>query len=637
VVPPTPEVERHPATAATAPAPAADPGGTAPGGPAPRPLPLPSRGTVVIAAVVLLAVPLVVALAGLRSPRWYPVLDLAQTEMRVRDVASSHPPLIGLVGRLGDQARPGSHPGPLSFWSMWPFYALAGKTAWALRFASASLSLLAMVGSLWLAARRGGPRLVLAVGATLAVVLAAYGPEVPVEAWNPFLPAFWWIAVLLGVWSVLDGDLVALPLTVFAASMCAQTHVSYLGLVGGMGVLTVSVLAARAHRHRSDPAERRRIAAWAAGSAALGLVLWAAPIGQQLGGSDPNMSIVWDDFRHPVEAPIGLRSGLEAVLANLSPARLFSGLTESPQGPLLPGIALLAVWGAAAVLAWRRLPDRRIVRLHAVLGLTFVLAVASARSIHGELWYYLLLWCWSLCAMMLLATSWTAWAWWSRRGGTATRSGAVLAPAAATIAVALAFTGVSISRAADFHTFSGSQSTALGGVVPSTVAYLDRTAPERGPERLLVTFTDPLGLGGQGWGLLDELVRSGFDARVLPPYGPGAGGPQHVTTASEADRVVHLAVGADIAVWDRDPAARRIAYHEPRTPAERAEYRRLRRRLIARLRSLGLADLVPTVDRLLFAVGIDPRTPPDVGRVVNRMLDLGLPVAVYVGPARLGR
>ena len=47
---------------------------------------------------VLIAVPFVVAVIELARPRWFPVLDLAQTELRIRDVASSHPPLIGLPG-----------------------------------------------------------------------------------------------------------------------------------------------------------------------------------------------------------------------------------------------------------------------------------------------------------------------------------------------------------------------------------------------------------------------------------------------------------------------------------------------------------------------------------------------------------
>jgi len=52
------------------------------------------------ALIAVLSFPLVVALVELRRPHWYPLLDMAQTEIRVRDV-TSHPPLIGLAGRIG--------------------------------------------------------------------------------------------------------------------------------------------------------------------------------------------------------------------------------------------------------------------------------------------------------------------------------------------------------------------------------------------------------------------------------------------------------------------------------------------------------------------------------------------------------
>lgn len=66
---------------------------------------------------------------------------MAQTELRVRDVWSSHPPLIGLGGRIGPVgADQGSHPGPLSFWVLSPFYQLLGGDAWALKAATAALT-----------------------------------------------------------------------------------------------------------------------------------------------------------------------------------------------------------------------------------------------------------------------------------------------------------------------------------------------------------------------------------------------------------------------------------------------------------------------------------------------------------------
>ncbi len=77
--------------------------------------------------IALLAFPLLVALVALRRPHWYPMLDMAQTEIRVRDVSGGHPPLIGLAGRIGPFGPDGgSHPGPMSFYALWPVWKLFG-------------------------------------------------------------------------------------------------------------------------------------------------------------------------------------------------------------------------------------------------------------------------------------------------------------------------------------------------------------------------------------------------------------------------------------------------------------------------------------------------------------------------------
>src|SRR4029079_6739164 len=118
---------------------------------------------------------------------WYPTDDLAQTELQVRDVGAGHPPMVGLAGRIGTLAKQGSHPGPFSFWALWPFYQLFGAHSWALQAAAVSLHMLAVGTALWVACRRGGLRLALAVAAVLALLVRAYGTVTLTEAWNPYL------------------------------------------------------------------------------------------------------------------------------------------------------------------------------------------------------------------------------------------------------------------------------------------------------------------------------------------------------------------------------------------------------------------------------------------------------------------
>lgn len=584
--------------------------------------------------MAILAVAPVVSLVVLRSPRWYPVFDLAMIEANVRDVAGAHPPLLGLTGRLGTFAEPGHHPGPLGFYALWPVYALAGGSSWALRLSSVVLTVTGVASAGWIAARRGGRRLVVGVGAAVAVLLAGYPATVPVEPWNPFQPVFWWPVVLLGVWSVLEDDLAVLPLTVFAASLCAQIHISYVGLVGGLGLLTVAVLAVRTFRRRADRAARTRLAGWTLGSAALGLLLWLPPIGQQLFGAEPNLSIIVRDFADPDLPPLGLRVGTEALLARMDPWKLAAGRTyDLFGGSWLPGAALVIAWAASAVLA-RGLRDRRIVRLHTVLGVTLAAGVLSARSIHGMPYPYLFLWAWASAVLMILASAWTLSSWWRSSGGD--RGRAVLGrvgPAAAAALVLFAFTGVAVYRGARIHPAASDSSRALGRVASPAIESLERSAvPGLGRDgRYLVTWRDPMSIEGQGWGLANEMLRAGLDVGLPPVYARNLAG-DRARTPSEATAVVHLSVGPDIETWRRCPAARELAHHDPRTRAERAETRRLTARAQARLREVGAGALAPGVESGIMKVGLDPRVPDDVRRDLVRIIGHGWPLAVFVAP-----
>src|SRR5437868_4854291 len=93
-----------------------------------------NRVIAVLAAALI--VPIAVAVFAFHKPTWTPVLDLAQTELRVRDVGTVNTPLIGLPGRIGTGAEQGSHPGPLSFYALAPTYRLFGSSAFSLQLAS---------------------------------------------------------------------------------------------------------------------------------------------------------------------------------------------------------------------------------------------------------------------------------------------------------------------------------------------------------------------------------------------------------------------------------------------------------------------------------------------------------------------
>ena len=93
-----------------------------------------------------------------------------------------------------------------------------------------------------------------AVAALLALLAVGYGIGPLLEPWNPYLPMLWWVVVLLAVWSVLAGDIAGCPGGGRGASFCAQTHLPYLGLAGGLGVVVAVVLVLGAVRRPAGPA-----------------------------------------------------------------------------------------------------------------------------------------------------------------------------------------------------------------------------------------------------------------------------------------------------------------------------------------------------------------------------------------------
>ena len=76
-----------------------------------------------------------------------------------------------------------------------------------------------------------------------------------------------------------------------------------------------------------------------------------------------------------------------------------------------------------------------------------------------------------------------------------------------------------------------------------------------------------------------------------------------------------------------------VAYVDPRTPAQQVEYQQLRLQAIGELRAAGLSQLVPSIDQNLFVTLLDARVPKSARDLLSRVFDLGLPAAVFIGPA----
>ena len=572
----------------------------------------------------------VVALIALARPRWFPILDLAQTEMRVRDVFTLHPPLIGLPGRIGNLARQGSHPGPLSFWAMAPFYKLFGSSAWALQAATAALNAIAIGLSLMITRRRGGTNLMLGMAAALAALTWFDGPSVLTQAWNPYLPMMWFVVVMLGVWSVLCDDVAMLPVTTFAAIFCLQTHISYLGLVGGLGALTAVWLIWSGWRRRD--ALGAHPWRWVLLSLGLIVVSTVPMVVQQIRHEPGNLTLIWEHFTNPPEVAIGVRAGLKVLLVHLNPWRLLSG-QDATTGSTVPGALLVLGWLAGVAVAWRR-RVRSLLALDVVIAATLVLGLFSIASIFGFVWYYLMRWAWGINALMLVTIGWSATTAFSAGEKSASHRtrivGAALAGVTAVYLVGFAVDGASAEPP------TPRVSTALGRLVRPTVAAIDRGEVPGGGRsgRYQVTFVDPVTINAPGYGLLSELERDGIHAGLSPVYAAIVRD-RRVVTKAQATGVVHLSVGPDIAVWRAKPDAIEVATADLRTADERREFRRLRAATKKELIAAGRADLVPNLDQNIFTATFVAGLPNQTREHLLRMLQIGEPSAIFIGPGSL--
>lgn len=580
----------------------------------------------------VLAVPLVVAVIAVRTPPWYPLVDLAQIEMRVRDVGTSHPPMTGLGGRIFGLNTQGSHPGPFSFYLLAPIYRLLGGSPWALQVSAASLNVAALAGTIWATHRRWGLRGALLMAAGLALLMRMYGTVILLYPWNPYMPVLFWTLFLVCVWGVLCRDLVLLPFAVAAGCLCAQTHIPYLGPVGGLGGLVIVGLIWQYRQARGDAAERRRVVCWTGGALALGLALWAPVFIEQIGGDPGNVSVLLDSFRHPTDNPVGLAEAWRLLTGHLNPFRLVEAdRTPHPAG--WPGIAVLVVWAASVAVA-ARLRDRTLATLHLVVAAALLLGLITISRIFGATWFYLTLWAFGTATLVLVAIAATAAL--AARAALAGRDDADrfagldrMSLAAAGIAV-LVPVALLTRTAPDTADVDADESNQLAAVIAPTVGAIDDGVVRGGADgTFLVTWADPVNLGGQGLGLMLELERQGYDARA-GTHEVVSAREHRIVSPGEADAEIHVAVGvANIERARSHPGSAEVAIDDPRTSEQIETYARLRDRVIDRLVAAGQDALVPQVDGNIFGLAAHKDLPESAVEPLYIMGSMPQPIGVF--------
>lgn len=578
-------------------------------------------------ATGIVALPLLVALVALRSRHWYPVLDLAMTELRVRDVFGAHTPLIGLPGRIGEYPDQGSHPGPLSFYLLAPVYRLAGSTAWALQAATVVIHVAVIATALWIGHRRAATRGVIAVAALLAVVVRGYGGLLLTQPWNPYLPLLAWVVVLLAAWAVACGDSAVLVPMVVAATLCAQTHVPYLVPAGVLTVGTLILVFARGDRRRAVIA------------AAVGVVLWIPPMVDQIVNDPGNVAKLLDHFGSPPEPALGLVDGAALALRHLDPWSGFAGQLAGSGRFVSPaatwrGALMLGLWVAAAVVAWR-IGSRALRALHVVVATALALGFLSMVRIFGRPWFYLTLWAWGVAALALGAVTWTALSLYRHTAADPARAARATAGAVTALgALALTATTASAVAFASVPVPEPRLSDAVGALAgPAYDAVVAGVGAASGPDgAYLVRWSDAADIGSPGFGLFSELERRGLDVW----------GDEYFHTPLTDHRVrphsddlvqIHLATGGYVDLWRQAPGAVEVATYDPRDSASIVAYHATRNRVVARLHDEGLDDVAAMIDTNLFGASLQPRLSAADRADITTLLDLGQPMAVFIAPA----
>jgi hypothetical protein len=588
-------------------------------------------------AILAIAVTLPLAIAGivLLWRPWVPVLDMAMTELRVRDVGGSNSPLVGLPGRIGTFPDQGSHPGPWSFYLVTPFYRLSGSRAWGLELASIAINSTAVMATIWLGRRRWGHRGALLLAVACAVLVRGYGLNVLTHPWNPYFPVLLWFLALIAAWLVLAGDHSLAWIVVVTTTIAAQTHVPYLASAIALNVVVIGVTLWRLRTGQAPDGRRPLVL-----MVGIGAVLWVAPIVEQLRESPGNIARLVRHFAtDQPEESIGLGNAGRLVLRHLDVFAILGDLLTNSDGLVdragqidgtsIGGIIVVVAWITSIAYAWRR-RHRDLLALHAVAATATIVGWISIARIFGKVWFYLTLWMSSATVLVAIAIAWSAFLALRERDQ---RFDVQRFQVAGLGAIALLST-LSAVEAFGHQVPERNLGEDVRVIIPDVVQALnDGVGDSAGREiDYVLFFQESVVPGAQGYAVLNELERRGFSVGVHPTWRVPATS-HRVRFDGEYGAEIHVVSGAWIDEWRTRPDHVEVVNYDGRTEAERATFERVETIAIARLVEIGREDLLPVVDTNIFGASLDPDLPLDIVEMLGEMLQIGEPVSIFFAPA----
>jgi hypothetical protein len=554
-------------------------------------------------AVAVALLPVVAVLVVWIGRPYFPVGDAASIDLFVRDVFTSHTPLVGAY------SRGFNHPGPLFFYALAPLSELAGGAPWATLVGGALVQGLGVGLLAWASYRRAGTTFMLLMLGALALSytgLDALGQFT--RAWNPNAAIPFFVLFLVLVWGAALGQRWNFLGALAAATFVVQCHVGYAPLVlVALAWATVVVLVDRPPRGRGP-----RWVTVAACSAATLFVLWLPPLVEELRDHPGNLTALEDYFRAG-GATLGLRhgAGLFATEFRIFPPWLggnesytfvTANATPSSVWWLVIPVALLVV-GWTAARRSRRRADQRLVEFAAVMSVTAVVALSRITVDPAPYVFY---WRVLLATFVVAASGWavahalpTDWAPWTRRAGIAITLVAVVWGFGAQTANVLSHTHhVEPLEAASADAFAQVKSKGLP-TKPVLVRALGST------------------LGGFDQGMIDALDRAGAPVKVDRRYGYHFGD-QRTADPSQVAEVWYVSEdGRDRALLPQTPGARLVAATSPLSRAEERELTRLQRDAAVALRASGHDELVGRLGNSFFEYFVRTQVPEGVPGLSN--------------------
>jgi len=579
----------------------------------------------IITAIVSL--PILIAVATLIArDRWFPAGDMAQAELHMRGFFA-HPPLVGAAGRIvGDAGTQGSHPGPALWVAMLPVYLFGARSSDALMLAVVSVHIVSILAAVMLAYRRGGRLLAALTGLATLCFVRSSGTDFMIEPWNPWLALLPFMVFILLIGEVVapipysspKGRATAFVLAVMIGSYCVQCHAGYVPLVfaallGALGVMVYDV-------------DRKGLMFQTVGiSLCVGLAMWTPPILDQWRRTPGNLSVLWQHFASPSEPTIAFGSAVRVIATQmniLGPWLTGPGASApSETWARYPGfIAFVALVLFVAALARQR-GLSGLLRMQFMFCGLLIVSVISVLRIFGPYFEYTIRWLWILSALTIAHSCFVL----CRIFGILhwLKSKRVFTTVAVAIASALLVTSA-VQAHQRVHIPGPTESRILAGLIPQAIEVLDPQSS------YLLRMYDPYTLNATGFGSLLELERQGFDVGV-DFFRAAAALPHRVRSEMSIDLILWVVVGPAIARADLDPALKRVAYVDPRTPQEVILAEQLLNDIREGLIGAGRSELVPSLDTpgasLLFA---EPALPHPIAEMVRQLIRWGQPVAMYV-------